>query len=606
MKNMKTKWYKSLLIFSSFLVLYFPLSVTAVHAEQNYQISYLIDSVKPYEINEISSPSFDKKFLPAASNTLNFGLIDRAVWLKITIPNSVDTQFMELNTGSIQSVKIYSSSIDREVSLQNNLIISDKIDYRSLLFELPSGSTNYIKLKSSGKLFLKYFLSDKKSFFNNSANDYLLIGLFLGFIISFSVYSCINCKAMKDKNNIYYVLFVLSLGLYFSAVSGVWGQYIVGQQYTDVSIHIFTSFFILSALAFTKTFLNTKSKHPNVDLVIKVLFIITLLHLFIGSLTDASFIYEVGHYLEIGVPALILYFCVNSYLQGYKEAWYLVVGWFLYFTSLILTGFMYADILPVSFLTSHAMTFGTAAVIVLLAWALMDKFITEYDCNFASTSKEGGKLVDRIDQLKAEISLKEKDVQHNLDLLEEKDQEIEYAQKRIREQATHDGLTKLINHDSFVLQFQHFFHDATRYHYPVITLLIDVDDFKVLNEKFGLAAGNDVLKAIANIVTQESRNTDLIARYGDDEIVFVMTHAVMENAMKKSEEILLKIQQIKIKDHPDLSVSASIGVTVMGASERSGDYSFILDKVEKAVEQAQDEGGSCVRVFTYDDRHLEI
>ncbi|MCK5478025.1 MAG: GGDEF domain-containing protein, partial [Methylococcales bacterium] len=193
-----------------------------------------------------------------------------------------------------------------------------------------------------------------------------------------------------------------------------------------------------------------------------------------------------------------------------------------------------------------------------------------------------------------------------LDLLEEKDQEIEYAQKRIREQATHDGLTKLINHDSFVLQFQHFFHDATRYHYPVITLLIDVDDFKVLNEKFGLAAGNDVLKAIANIVSQESRNTDLIARYGDDEIVFVMTHAVMENAMKKSEEILLKIQQIKIKDHPDLSVSASIGVTVMGASERSGDYSFILDKVEKAVEQAQDEGGSCVRVFTYDDRHLEI
>lgn len=411
---------------------------------------------------------------------------------------------------------------------------------------------------------------------------------------------------MKDKNNIYYLLFVLSLGLYFSAVSGVWGQYVVGQQLTEASIHIFASCFILSALAFTRTFLNTESNHLNVNVVIKVLFIITLVQLIIGTFTDASFIYEIGHYLEVGVPALILCFCVNSYLHGYKEARFLVLGWFLYFTSLILTGFMYADILPVSFLTSNAMTLGTVAVIVSLAWALMDKFITEYDCNFASTSKEGSKLVEHIENLKTEVSLKEKDVQHHLNLLEEKEQEIEYAQKRIREQATHDGLTKLINHDSFVLQFQHFFHDATRYHYPVISLLIDVDDFKGLNEKFGLAAGNDVLKSIANIVIQESRNTDLIARYGDDEIIFVMTHAVVENAMKKAEDVLLKIQQIKIKDQPDLLVTASVGITVMGASERSSDYSFILDKAERAVEQAQAEGGNCVRVFTYDDRHLEI
>ena len=108
MKNMREKMYKSLLFISTFLVFCFPVSALTAHTEQNHQISFLIDSVKQFKIEQVSS----KEFVQVDSNTLNFGLINRAVWLKITIPENSATQLMELNIGKIKAVQIYSLSKD--------------------------------------------------------------------------------------------------------------------------------------------------------------------------------------------------------------------------------------------------------------------------------------------------------------------------------------------------------------------------------------------------------------------------------------------------------------------------------------------------------------
>ena len=606
MKNTMHHYLRPLILIFSFIILIFPLTTWAAHADSGYKVYYLIDSAKQFSAQELSKATFNKRFVETGSNTLNFGLLNRAVWLKVKVPSSAVSQFMEIDGNTVESIDIYSAINNLPVRLVNERLVSNKYSHRSLLVELAPGSVNFLKIKSSGSFLLKYSLFERDGFFLHSSDNYLLIGLFLGFVASCFVFGLLMYRNNKDVNLIYYLLLVMFLGLNFSALSGVWGQYVVGQQLTNISIHIFTSGIILSALVFTRSFLNTAINHKNVDFLIKIVFIVTCLHLFFGLFLDSDTVYMTGHYLKIGVPALMLYFCINSLLQGYKDARFLVIGWFIYFSSFILTAFMYAGLLPVSFLTTYAMSFGTIAVIVFLSWALMDKFITGYDQTFAKNSKEGGKLSRHIEDLKSEILQREKEIKQHSELLGEKDQEIEYAQKRLREQATHDPLTKLINYQSFLLQFQHFFHDATRYHYPVITLLIDLDDFKELNDKYGLAVGNDVLKAVAKIVSFESRNTDVVARYGDDEIVFVMTHAILEQAKIKAEDLLSKIQKISIEGQPELQVTASIGVTVMGASERSSDYRFILDKVEKAVQKAQVDGGNCTNVYSYDSKHLEI
>jgi diguanylate cyclase (GGDEF)-like protein len=268
---------------------------------------------------------------------------------------------------------------------------------------------------------------------------------------------------------------------------------------------------------------------------------------------------------------------------------------------------MYSGILPVSLLTSSAMALGNIAVFISISWALMEKFYLEFESNFVTSSNEGNKLTHHIENLQTEIAVKEHDVQHHAEMLQEKDEEIEYVQKRLREQATHDSVTKLINYSSFVMQFQHFFHDATRYHYPVVTLLIDIDGFSELNEKYELSVVNQTLQGVAKIINNESRNTDLVARYNSEgTFVFVMTHSVVDNAVIKAKDLIIKIQQIKIQDVSMLTITASIGISLMGASERSSNYQFILDKAEKAIERSRLEGGNSVNVFSYENNKSHL
>ena len=107
---------------------------------------------------------------------------------------------------------------------------------------------------------------------------------------------------------------------------------------------------------------------------------------------------------------------------------------------------------------------------------------------------------------------------------------IEHARlyKRIQDQAVTDGLTGLYNHRHFYERLEHEVARAQRYGTPVSLLMLDLDDFKVYNDRFGHLAGDAVLREVAAILRSELRaKLDVAARYGGEEFAVILPNTPM-------------------------------------------------------------------------------
>jgi GAF domain-containing protein len=117
---------------------------------------------------------------------------------------------------------------------------------------------------------------------------------------------------------------------------------------------------------------------------------------------------------------------------------------------------------------------------------------------------------------------------------------IEHARlyKRVQDQAVTDGLTGLYNHRHFYERLEHEIARAKRYGTPVSLLMIDLDDFKVFNDRNGHLAGDAVLRGMAAVLQSELRqNLDVAARYGGEEFAVILPNTPLTAAREAQMEM---------------------------------------------------------------------
>jgi diguanylate cyclase (GGDEF)-like protein len=123
--------------------------------------------------------------------------------------------------------------------------------------------------------------------------------------------------------------------------------------------------------------------------------------------------------------------------------------------------------------------------------------------------------------------------------------------------ASHDALTGLLNRRSYELQFDQAVSRARRYGWPFALVLLDLDDFKVLNDRHGHAAGDAALRAVGTELRAALRSGDVAARLGGDE--FALLVVGVENASLLS-PLLARLKRALERAVPEATVSFSVGV----------------------------------------------
>lgn len=133
------------------------------------------------------------------------------------------------------------------------------------------------------------------------------------------------------------------------------------------------------------------------------------------------------------------------------------------------------------------------------------------------------------------------------------------ALTRARAEAGTDAVTGCMNHRAMRRRLDEEIGRATRTGGPLSCLLIDLDDFKLVNDRHGHQAGDAMLRAVVHALVGEFRAFDRVARYGGDEFVVILPNAELESAAAAANRALERLRAISLEDAGG-GVSASIGV----------------------------------------------
>lgn len=137
------------------------------------------------------------------------------------------------------------------------------------------------------------------------------------------------------------------------------------------------------------------------------------------------------------------------------------------------------------------------------------------------------------------------------------------AQEYFEEISIRDSLTKLYNHRHFYNRLEEEFSRASRYSTPLSLIFFDIDDFKRINDTFGHAHGDEVLKKIGHIMKSIARESDLPARYGGDEFAIVLPNTTAEGAIDVANRLSTTIRQHKFVNLAGDYITISTGVSTL-------------------------------------------
>lgn len=180
-----------------------------------------------------------------------------------------------------------------------------------------------------------------------------------------------------------------------------------------------------------------------------------------------------------------------------------------------------------------------------------------------------------------------------LDALQLSSDEINRQNQELERLATEDPLTGCWNRRSFFAAFESAWSAPEKSGSALSCVMIDIDFFKSINDRFGHSTGDEVLRQVAATLKQTARPEDYVCRYGGEEFCIVMRDTDLAAAVQNAERLRQAIAAIK---HPKLSVTASLGLSCRSLGAFSPQE--LLDQADKCLYVAKQTGRN--RVVSFD------
>lgn len=475
---------------------------------------------------------------------VSFGFTHEVLWGSVVLDNASDSEVKRvfyLDSAWLDHADFYfihQDNVTDTAFLGDTFVFSSRENNTrmlSLQHAFKPGITQVLmRFGSKDPLLIPLYLTTEDAIRHKLQASSYFYGFIYGAFFILFVYNIVLSISLMDRRYIFYSLYLLSfLGLNIAYTGHgfqfIWPNNLFFQQWLMI---LFLYCYIIFGIAFCFEFLRLKTFTPSIyrlRLGIYAGLVMLMVSLLLNA--DQLLAVKIGVALTSLLVVIFLSLGFFALKKGHEAVKFFIPAVFLGAGGAAISAGTTWGVIPYSSVLFHSIEVGMLIEMSILALAL------------AFSLKEVNKA-----RITAEVT------------------------------AQMDYLTELYNRRAFIAAVSPLWELETRQQHTFSMILLDIDWFKKINDDYGHAAGDAVLKSIAATLKQHIRQGDILARWGGEEFIIFLPSTNKATAIQLANSIRQKIQAMKVlHDEGSLSITASFGVA---------DYNAQMLNLEELIKQA--------------------
>jgi diguanylate cyclase (GGDEF)-like protein len=168
------------------------------------------------------------------------------------------------------------------------------------------------------------------------------------------------------------------------------------------------------------------------------------------------------------------------------------------------------------------------------------------------------------------------------------------ARKQLESQAMFDSLTGFMNQAAFLKQAAGELGRARRTTMSISLIALDVDNFKIIYDTFGMKTANEVLRALSQSITERSRPYDCISRWAEEKFMLLLSGVIGADAEKVADRIIAGVRsaRIEVRNEAPFNVQISAGIASMAHISTFAEIEPLIQQALQAMSHAKEAGGN--------------
>ena len=536
-----------------------PVPVDRSYTAIGNHIQYLYETENELSLSEAREAYSSDQFNQWHRPVISLGIGTSPVWLRFTIENALDYEVSRrliVENSWLDLAQLYiirENEIIKKHDVGDSYPFSERsINHRFFAFDVdyqPGLYEVYIRVQTPDPMVLPIFLGDIEASSAREIFDGYSYGLFYGILIALLLYNLSLYISIKQARYLYYVFYLSMFLLMNFSYTGhgfefIWSDSPSLQRWMNpLSISMVST----TGIMFAFSFLNMKKVSPKIfsrTVSFAIIFWSLQLLLFIFDMQTLSVIIAIASAMLFSI--FTFYCAIISFQRGHRDAMYYLIATIATLIGAMITALTVWGVIPYSTLTYRAAEIAVSLDALLLSIALAEQF------RRAQEERAEAQQLARIDML-----------------------------------------TNLNNRRAFNEVSSTLWHNALRHNHETCIILLDIDEFKSINDTYGHAAGDSVLKEISGVLNTVVREGDVLARWGGEEFIIMLPQTSLYQATQTAERIRTTIEDLKIKTKlHEIKTTVSLGVAQN--IKHTDELDDLIKLADKGLYQAKRAGRNSV------------
>ncbi|MCM8885125.1 MAG: diguanylate cyclase [Candidatus Thiodiazotropha sp.] len=563
---------------------------------------YLLDLDQKLQVDSLHESDLTTKFEPLAKVKMYSVYSDAVHWFRLSPPPG--EWLLEIAYPLLDHVALFKSNgnggFDASYAGDTRPFSDREIPYHNPLFHLNQSGNDYfyLRIQTEGSAQIPLMIWSPFEFTENSVKNGQLFGLYFGAMLVMVLYNLFLYFSVRDINYLYYIIYICTFLLFQGSLSGYTFQYLWPESpvWGTKATAFFVGVVVIAAIQFSRQFLQTWEHAPLLDKLMRILNGAGILCMLLAILAPYPIAALYANSMGVLLVLVVLPTGYVVFFRGYRPARFFIIAWTTFLIGIFINALMLAGVVPLNTITVNAMPAGSFIEVVLLSLALADRI------NRLRQYKETAQVRYNHELQVINQTLEQRVERRTYDLNKAKEQAeaVNYVlaekNRELAQMASHDMLTDLLNRRAFRDYATQMLADGVRNSYPLSIVMIDLDHFKQINDKFGHQVGDQVLIDFGEMLKISSRTSDQVARYGGEEFILLLSHTDLDSAMQKAEKLRNLLAEHEFNYLSGLTINASFGVC--STEQGSVELDKLISMADMALYEAKHQGRNQVYLAT--------